>query len=149
MVKVDYTGRFIDSSISAVIIGFFNLLIAFVSFKGFNIYGLILLVVGECIYGFHNFLMGNMWSANVEPKKKLIKTGWFKFIRHPLYFGAAVASLGLAFLLMSFYALVYTLIVVFPYVYIRARREEKLLSKTLKGYKEYMKTTGMFFPKFR
>jgi protein-S-isoprenylcysteine O-methyltransferase Ste14 len=42
-------------------------------------------------------------------------------------------------------AIVFILVDV-PFVYFRSRYEEKILSKSLKGYKEYMLKTWMLIP---
>jgi protein-S-isoprenylcysteine O-methyltransferase Ste14 len=48
---------------------------------------------------------------------------------------------------MNWMLLIVTIFLDLPFLYFRARIEEEILSKELKGYKEYMNKTGMFLPK--
>lgn len=140
--------KLLKNTLSPLVVGAINILIAFSTLRGLNIYGIIIVLIGEIIYGVHNFIMGNVWSIKVESKKKLVKEAWFKYLRHPIYLGSIIALIGMAFTLMSFQSLIFTFLIIVPYFYFRAKLEEEMLSKTLKGYKQYMKKTGMFFPKF-
>lgn len=90
--------------------------------------------------------MKEVWSITVEAKTKLIQSGFFKYIRHPLYLGTMSMCLG-AMISTKNYYLFPILIINLIYVYIRALIEEKILIKKLKGYKDYMKKTKRFFPK--
>ncbi|VVB76489.1 Phospholipid methyltransferase [Candidatus Tiddalikarchaeum anstoanum] len=147
--KLNSIEIFLASEISAVLVVVLNILIALSSLRDINFFGIAIIIIGELIYGYNNFAMRGAWSIDVEPKQVLVKSGFFKYIRHPLYLGSAIASFGIAVCLMSLPGLIYSIFIVLPYVYFRAKLEEKVLTSTLKGYKEYMKETGMFFPKMR
>lgn len=145
--KTSYTEKVLSSEITVIFLILFNLLVAFSTLTSINPYGIIILFFGEFIYGLGHINMGEEWKIKVLPSKRLINSGLFKYVRHPMYMGSIIASLGLAFTLMSLPGLFVTFFVVTPFLYLKARLEEEVLSKHLKGYKEYMQRTGMFFPK--
>lgn len=91
--------------------------------------------------------MGKQWTVRIEAKKKLVTAGMFKHVRHPLYLGCLIAGAGFALLTMNWQLLLVQAFLDLPFLYFRARIEEEILSKELRGYKEYMKKTGMFLPK--
>ncbi|MHA1214414.1 MAG: methyltransferase family protein [Candidatus Hodarchaeales archaeon] len=76
--------------------------------------------------------------VEVKENQKVISTGPFKFVRHPLYLGNSILVVGLALTLSSFLAL-------FPASFfitiqiIRIVKEEETLTESLKGYSEYKK----------
>ena len=85
--------------------------------------------------------------AETHKTDKIITTGIYSIIRHPQYFGAILAHVGICFLLSSFYSLIFTPLVVF-YNYITSWKEEKELIKEFgKEYEDYKKKVPMFIPK--
>jgi protein-S-isoprenylcysteine O-methyltransferase Ste14 len=76
-------------------------------------------------------------SIRVEEGQKVITTGLYAYIRHPMYSGFLIMTLAFPIALGSFLALPPAIIVVFLMA-IRAYYEEKTLIKELEGYKEYM-----------
>lgn len=144
-----YLKNFIENSWSPLFIGLIVILVTLVTIRGFSYLGLFIVIIGELIYVYNNFVMGKTWSVKVETKNHLVKQGFFKYIRHPLYLGALIAAFGFSIAFKSWISILINILVTFPYIYIRSKLEEELLSKTLKGYKDYMNNTGMFFPKFK
>ncbi len=77
-------------------------------------------------------------SATVEihPGQKVISSGLYAIVRHPMYSGALVFVLGMALALGSWWALL-----LFPAITTilawRLTEEEKLLSANLPGYRDY------------
>jgi len=73
--------------------------------------------------------------------------GLYRFVRHPMYVGVLVLSLGIAVAggNLEKYVLVICLYILFSY---KARYEEKLLAEKYSGYEKYMKNTPRFLPKF-
>ena len=73
----------------------------------------------------------------VEKGQKVIDTGPYAFIRHPLYLSNLIIYLGTPIALGSFWALI--AILPLPVVIIfRLLDEEKTLQKDLPGYTDYM-----------
>ena len=73
--------------------------------------------------------------------------GIYTKIRHPQALGEVFLWFPIAFFLHSPFLVIYSFIF-FPIFYIMSKAEEKdLLIRFGDSYKEYMQTTGMFFPK--
>ena len=77
-------------------------------------------------------------TIKVQKKQKLVDTGLYKIVRHPMYSSTIILFLTIPFILGSIYSfiifLIYPMIIV-----IRTNNEEKVLEKELTGYKEYKK----------
>ncbi|MFW9905658.1 MAG: methyltransferase family protein [Candidatus Thorarchaeota archaeon] len=76
--------------------------------------------------------------VEVQEDQKVISTGPYKYVRHPLYLGNSIAVIGVALSLGSLFALVPALIFIFLMI-VRLIFEEKALEKELQGYFEYKK----------
>jgi protein-S-isoprenylcysteine O-methyltransferase Ste14 len=76
----------------------------------------------------------------------LIRSGIYRWIRHPLY--AVHFLVNFCYTLLYFHAATVALYLVFVAGQtMRARIEERKLTAAFPEYEEYRKTTGMFFPK--
>lgn len=74
----------------------------------------------------------------VEKGQKLITTGPYSVVRHPMYVGVILMFIFMPLALGSYWALIF-FIPVIALVIARTLDEERVLLKDLKGYKEYMK----------
>lgn len=77
-------------------------------------------------------------TIEVEANQKVISTGPYAFIRHPMYAGAFIMLIGVPLALGSFWGL----LIIIPLVSViiwRLLDEEKILKKNLSGYLEYQK----------
>jgi protein-S-isoprenylcysteine O-methyltransferase Ste14 len=72
----------------------------------------------------------------VTPGQKVVSTGPYALIRHPMYSGALVLLFGTPLALGSWWGLLMFMPMVFT-IARRARDEERFLFKNLSGYKEY------------
>jgi len=75
-------------------------------------------------------------TVRVEAGQKLVSTGLYGLVRHPMYTGNVIAMVGIPLALGSYWGLV----VVLPglvLLALRIRDEEKLLQEELDGYREY------------
>ncbi|MFC1622717.1 methyltransferase family protein [Patescibacteria group bacterium] len=70
--------------------------------------------------------------------QKVVTTGVYSIIRHPMYFSIVLILFGGALLLSSLIG-IYVSIAMTVVFYIRAITEEKLMLKELDGYEEYKK----------
>jgi Putative protein-S-isoprenylcysteine methyltransferase len=99
--------------------------------------GDILVVIGLLIIFF--VYKGNTFtSATIEvyPDQKVISTGLYSLVRHPMYMGALVMFIGMILALASWWGfVVYTLMM--PALIWRLLDEEKFLLKNLAGYSQY------------
>ena len=77
-------------------------------------------------------------TIEVQKDQKVIETGLYKIVRHPMYSATIVLFLSMPFVLGSlvsfFVFLLYPVLIV-----VRIVHEEKFLEQELEGYKEYKK----------
>jgi protein-S-isoprenylcysteine O-methyltransferase Ste14 len=84
--------------------------------------------------------------VEVEQGQKVISTGPYSLVRHPMYLGMILLMVATPLALGSFWAFLPSLGLI-PLLAVRARDEEKLLIKELAGYREYtQKTRHRLFP---
>ncbi|MHA1519200.1 MAG: methyltransferase family protein [Promethearchaeota archaeon] len=75
---------------------------------------------------------------DIRQGQKLIDTGLYAHVRHPLYSGYSLLCIGVALGLGSWYALIPAMAFV-GIIFIRCKFEEDMLIEGLEGYKEYKK----------
>ena len=75
-------------------------------------------------------------TITVTPDQKVISTGPYAVVRHPMYSGALVMLLGTPLALGSWWGLLMFAPMIFTIAW-RARAEEAFLVKCLSGYQEY------------
>lgn len=74
----------------------------------------------------------------VDKDQKVISTGMYAIVRHPMYFGAILMLVFSSVALGSYWALLSVVALTFTII-LRLFHEEKFLSKNLPGYDEYCK----------
>jgi protein-S-isoprenylcysteine O-methyltransferase Ste14 len=77
-------------------------------------------------------------SATIElaPEQKVISTGPYAWVRHPMYAGGLVMLLGMPLALGSWWG-VLVFVAIIPVLIWRLLDEEKFLARNLPGYVEY------------
>lgn len=75
--------------------------------------------------------------VEIQDNQKLIDTGLYSVVRHPMYLAASILYIASALVLGSYYALIPMLLLPFLLSF-RMVNEEKLLMEELPGYKEYI-----------
>ncbi len=78
--------------------------------------------------------------VEVEKGQKLIKTGPYALVRHPMYLGVLVFYLFSPLALGSYWAVIPAVLMI-PMLVARIKGEERELLKNLEGYKEYSAKT--------
>lgn len=82
----------------------------------------------------------------VENKQKVITTGLYSIVRHPMYSGMVIMSLFMPLALGSYFSLIPMLFII-PILVFRIKGEEKTLIKELDGYSDYcLKTPYRLIP---
>lgn len=75
-------------------------------------------------------------TVEIQQNQKVIDTGLYSVVRHPMYASSVLLFLSMPLILGSLYSFVVFL--VYPFVIARRiKYEEQLLEKELSGYKEY------------
>jgi protein-S-isoprenylcysteine O-methyltransferase Ste14 len=77
-------------------------------------------------------------TIRVERDQRVISTGPYALVRHPMYAGALVLVIGIPLALGSWWGLL-AIIVMIPALVWRLTAEEQFLSKHLPGYADYAK----------
>jgi protein-S-isoprenylcysteine O-methyltransferase Ste14 len=112
-----------------------------------------------CVFGdalvivsFHLFLsvskVNTYAAANirVEEGQKVISTGMYRVVRHPMYLGALFLLVGTPVALGSWWTL-FLIPISLPILVVRILNEEKVLVRDLRGYAEYQrKVTTRLIP---
>jgi protein-S-isoprenylcysteine O-methyltransferase Ste14 len=83
----------------------------------------------------------------IQENQKVIDSGLYSIVRHPLYLSASILYCSVPFMLGSIYAII-PMIFVPLLLIIRILNEEKVLKKELNGYEEYMKKVRFRFIPF-
>jgi protein-S-isoprenylcysteine O-methyltransferase Ste14 len=76
----------------------------------------------------------------------LVKTGIYKYIRHPQYTGLLLLSLGMMIEWATLPLIILYPVMVFMYVRLAKREEKDMLGEFGDEYRKYMKSTKMFIP---
>ena len=97
----------------------------------------ILFVISYLLYG--EILRENSYllrTIKVEKDQKVVDTGFYGIIRHPMYAVTIPLFLSMPIILNS--PISFIIFLIYPFIIIkRINNEEKVLEKELKGYKEY------------
>lgn len=111
--------------------------------------GLALTAAGVALAIWARWHLGENWSASVTLKAEheLVRSGPYRYVRHPIYTGILMAMAGTALVLgevRGFLALGIALIS----FYAKARKEERWLAKEFgDGFEAHIRQTGMFLPR--
>ncbi|MFO7796148.1 MAG: methyltransferase family protein [Promethearchaeati archaeon] len=114
----------------------------------FQVIGITLIAGGNITLNIAYRELGVYWEYPIDgktQKRKLVKTGVYSKIRHPIYLSFYLICFGFLFVIQD-WLLLGLLIIGGIGLYIQARNEEKeLLEIFPQEYTNYMKSTGRFF----
>ena len=99
--------------------------------------GDVLVAVGLILVGL--VVIQNSYAAatvQVEGDQKIVSTGLYGMVRHPMYTGSVIMMIGIPFALGSYWGLL-TVVPAAIVLALRIRDEEKLLQEELDGYRDY------------
>ena len=91
--------------------------------------------------------LGRNWSVNVVVKEDhaLIRTGPYRYVRHPIYTGMLLAFLGTALSIGEWRGLLAVPLVAISFV-LKSRMEERRMRETFPEYVEYQRETAALVP---
>ena len=102
-----------------------------------SIIGCVLFIIAYLLYA--EVLRENVYlsrTIEVSENQKVIDTGLYSIVRHPMYMATIILFLSMPLVLGSIISFIVFLI--YPFIIIkRLKNEEEFLEKELKGYKEY------------
>ncbi|MFW9785786.1 MAG: methyltransferase family protein [Candidatus Heimdallarchaeota archaeon] len=118
----------------------------------FQVIGFTLVIGGNITLMLAYRKLGIYWSYprdGITKKKKLIKTGIYGKIRHPVYLSFNIFCIGFIMILLDWILLILYIIGAIG-LYFQAIDEERILIKYFgQEYETYMNKTGRFFVKIR
>ncbi len=111
--------------------------------------GFILGLVGLGLWIWAQIALGKEWSPQLQLREKhrLITTGPYARMRHPLYSGMILWTGGLVLLTANWIFVVLAVLVCSFFVARVPREEQMMIDEFGDEYREYMKRTGRVFPK--
>ncbi|TDO89325.1 isoprenylcysteine carboxyl methyltransferase (ICMT) family protein [Halanaerobium saccharolyticum] len=114
----------------------------------FTVSGSILIISGIIIRGLAIKRLGKFFSRDIEnwEEQKIIKSGIYKYVRHPAYTGNIIQIIAFPLVLNSYFSLFFSLITIAGFLW-RIKVEEEILIDKLPEYKEYMEETKKLLPK--
>ncbi len=109
---------------------------------------LITAVVGALVILLALIQLNTSLSPFPSPKTnaELIRSGVYKYVRHPIYCGILILLFSYGLYTTSSYKLGIALIL-YALFYFKSAYEEERLEEAFTEYKSYKKNTGRFFPK--
>ena len=108
----------------------------------------ILVLVGVLIAALAAMKLGPNLTPLPIPKDdgELITSGFYRYVRHPIYTGVLLAAAGVVVFQASLAHLV-GWILLWGVLTLKALGEERMLSEKYEAYGDYMKRAGRFFPR--
>lgn len=115
------------------------------------ILGLVVIVIGTYVNIKGRLVLGKNWANQIKiyTDQTFVTKGVYRIVRHPLYASLIWIFYAVSIIYLNYAAFLANTFVFIPFMYYRAKQEEKLLIKQFKNYKKYQLSIGMFFPKIK
>ncbi len=110
--------------------------------------GVVLATLGLSVFISAKLTLGKSYSPCYDSylPRKLISSGIYRFVRHPIYVGNISLIVGF-FVMTGFLPILFNGMVLFYFYRQAAIHEESALLKEFSEYLGYFKSSGRFFPK--
>jgi protein-S-isoprenylcysteine O-methyltransferase Ste14 len=145
-----YTSRIFLVSLHIFIVASNILLYFWLITKDFNPISIVLSIVGILIFvsGLSIIFWGSysLKKAVFVPGNKLVTTGAFSYVRHPMYLGGIFGALGLALFAGSLLGFVYSFVLAAVLSHIADAEEVDLKARFGEEYVEYQRKVPKLFP---
>jgi len=112
--------------------------------------GFVVTLFGLGVTAWARVHLGQYWSDKVviQPEHRLVRTGPYARVRHPIYFGVLLAIAGTTLVVGEWRALTSLLLMSINYM-VKARKEDKILSQCFgEEFRSYQQNAGMLLPHF-
>lgn len=93
--------------------------------------GTFMMVIGLFFWGWGYLSLGQSFSF-LPKAKKLVKTGAYRFVKHPIYLGMSLTLVGISIAKGTMLGLLFSLFITTTINIIRAKKEEELLRNKFK-----------------
>src|SRR5215468_2662128 len=125
---------------------------SFMNIGLFQSLGLIPMAIGAAIYlrcAWDFASTGKGTPAPIDPPKRLVARGLYRFVRNPMYVGVLLTLLGEAWLFSSWTLVVYAAIVItWQHLFVVFYEEPALKRKFGESYSDYLARTPRWIPRF-
>lgn len=108
----------------------------------------LMLLATALVVAFYLFKSGHVAVIGEQRPSRIISTGAFGYVRHPLYLGSILVYLGLAVSTASLFCLALLVVIVLFYNTIAAYEEKMMEAKFGQAYTAYRLDTGRWLPRF-
>lgn len=112
--------------------------------------GVVFLVSGLYFAVAGRYYLGSGWAvfSIIPPASGIVKSGPYKYSRHPIYFGFLSMWLGASLIFFNWSGLFLLFAFLLPLIYSRAKEEEAVFLTAFGGeYEDYKNLSGFLFPK--
>jgi protein-S-isoprenylcysteine O-methyltransferase Ste14 len=136
------------SGAAALVVSLYTETDLFASVRLVKPLGLLIFAGGMLLFVVCVIYLRRAFLGEVEPvTDRLITTGPYRLVRHPLYLGMFLATIGLAAAFRSLWGMLITLAAFVPTGLCRARLEEQALARRFgREWEEYAATTCFILP---
>jgi len=113
--------------------------------------GVSISILGVSFWIYSQYVLDKYWSPQLQVQKehKIITSGPYKSIRHPIYSSMFLWCIGIALFTANIGWILFAAICIL-FLLIRVPKEEKMMIEQFGDeYKKYMQITGRFLPRFR
>jgi protein-S-isoprenylcysteine O-methyltransferase Ste14 len=118
-------------------------LFAYLAFPLWLLGGVMIL---RCFWDFT--FTGHGTPAPIDPPKQLVTTGFYRYVRNPIYVGALIILIGHFLWFKSMWMLAYAVVVFLTFHLLVTLYEEPTLKATFgAAYEQYCKSVPRWFPK--
>jgi protein-S-isoprenylcysteine O-methyltransferase Ste14 len=103
------------------------------------------------LWSFWNFLVqGRGTPAPIDPPKEMVATGFYRYVRNPMYVGVLALIIG-HFLWFGYWNLLIYAVIVFLafHAFVTYYEEPTLQRKFGRAYEDYLKKVPRWIPRFR
>jgi protein-S-isoprenylcysteine O-methyltransferase Ste14 len=113
--------------------------------------GCIYLAIGICIYSWTVWdfaTLGRGTPMPIDPPKRLVVKGMYRYMRNPMYLGVVLIILGWAGLFAEWRLLIYALaVVIVIHLFVVLYEEPRLQELFGDDYTTYRRSVGRWFPR--
>ncbi len=111
--------------------------------------GVALTSIGVAVAIWARRTLGEYWSARVTLKEehRLIRSGPYRFVRHPIYTGMFLAAAGTALFVGEWRGVLANVLIFIAHSRKALREEKMLLVEFGEEYNAYRRSTGFLFPR--
>jgi len=118
----------------------------------FKIISSIIMTIDIIIFYLSHKDLADSWSPflEIKDKQKLVKTGIYKYIRHPMYLSMWIFAIFEGFVLSNYFIGIFGVLTWANLYFVRVSNEEKMMLDTFgEEYEKYIENTGRLLPKIK